>query len=364
MSTTEDFKHQDTDMLEGRLVYYSSDVQEQQMLNFHNMPIYGPTTYNGAPLGLQLAVFELDDTPEELKSVLNFAAKKGAQSFAPASPVLQLLNGLGKSFLNGNQNDTEFKYSMVLAHDGGYLDTLHPVIEAGYYVFIREENRQLSTQHKQKWNDFHLNTDTCQLESDQNTPYIDNTYLVVSINKGQSALKINLAQNTYGKFLKTLSENRENQFTPLQNALSNVLAERVHIENFGRAKELLSVIRGQKPGVPLFAISDLSLLLSNHKVDSDTISETKFSKEQLRFIQAELVDFVTEKKNAPANLDDFTFEKLSKGTLKNILVPVISDENTSTQVSQKQSDSQELPAARAAPIKDVERTTIDSVTKK
>lgn len=290
MDGANDFDHNDSELKQGRLVFYSPDVRPKQKLNFHNMPIYGPKTYGGAPLGIQLAIFELDNTPDELKSVLDFAANAGAKSYPPASPILKILNGLGKSFLNGGKNDIEFKYSMVLSHSGGYLDTLHPVIEAGYYVFIREEERDLNLEKNTKWDSLKLNMDTCTLENDKGAPYTQNTYLVVAINKGESSLKIDLSQNTYGKFLKKLGEENDKQFTELRTALTDVLTERVQTQNFATAKNLIATAKGQSPGIPNFAMQDLIGMLTKHVAEKQP-EKKLFSPSQLRFIQAELFNF-------------------------------------------------------------------------
>lgn len=102
------------DLDNGRVVFYSDDVRKGQMINFNNMPIYGPLLYNGAPFAFRIAIFELDITSERVKAMLDTIAKAGGTAYPPASPVLNLLNGIGKTLLNGGQNDTELRYTMVL----------------------------------------------------------------------------------------------------------------------------------------------------------------------------------------------------------------------------------------------------------
>lgn len=331
MNGSADFDHSDNELKQGRLVFYSSDVEKKQKLNFHNMPIYGPKTYDGAPLGIQLGIFELDSTPPELKSVLDYAAHAGAKAYPPASPVLKILNGLGKSFLNGDKNDTEFKYSMVLSPTGGYLNQLHPVIEAGYYVFIREEVRDLTEASTAKWQNLKLNSDTCTLETLNGIPYADNTYLVISLNKGESALNIDLAQNTYGNFLKKLAEARNEKFSDLETELKGALSERIQTQNFARAKDLLAVIKGEKKGVPTFAMKDLLALITDHKANdsSAAVEEQKFTLEQMRYIQSELLQFAQDK-GKMVNPDDFALDKITRSATKSLLLNAIKPQANSS----------------------------------
>jgi len=330
MNGENDFDHNDNELKQGRLVFYSPDVEAKQILNFHNMSVYGPKTYSGTPLGIQLAVFELDSTPPELKSVLDFAANAGAKAYPPASPVLKILNGLGKSFLNGDKNDTELKYSMVLSNSGGYLDTLHPVIEAGYYVFVREEIRELDVldangkNKDQKWNHMRLNPDTCRLEKEDGSLYTDNTYLVVAINKGESSLNIDLSQNTYGKFLQKLREKRADDYTDLETSLTEVLAERMQTQNFATAKDLIAIAKGQAPGVPEFAMQDLVTLLTDHNVNvaGAALKEKKFTLAQMRYLQSELLNFA-EKNGQTLTADDFSLTNIVSDTTKNALYAAV-----------------------------------------
>jgi hypothetical protein len=51
--------------LEGRVVFYSEDILAGQRLNEFNLPIFGPTAYEGGPLTIDLWVMELDRAESE-----------------------------------------------------------------------------------------------------------------------------------------------------------------------------------------------------------------------------------------------------------------------------------------------------------
>ena len=50
----QDFKFGPDAVREGRLVFYSPDVDKGQVLNFNNLPVYGPITYEGNPIGIDM----------------------------------------------------------------------------------------------------------------------------------------------------------------------------------------------------------------------------------------------------------------------------------------------------------------------
>jgi hypothetical protein len=128
-------------MQSGRLVFFSDDVAEGQVLNLNNLPIYGPKSYSGQPFALRITIFELDGGTEQAKALLNSIAKAGSAAYAPASPVLNLLNGIGQSLFDGAQNDTEFRYTMQFNPRPGNKFINSFVLESGNYVFVRLEDR-------------------------------------------------------------------------------------------------------------------------------------------------------------------------------------------------------------------------------
>jgi hypothetical protein len=123
---TKDFDFGPGGIEKGRLVFFSNDVEENQFLNFNNMPIYGPITYNGNPIGIDIAVIEIDSNSEQMNALLDTLASAGEKAFPPAAPILSVLNELGSSLLNAGTNDIEMRYRLVLDPPDGYKGLLLP----------------------------------------------------------------------------------------------------------------------------------------------------------------------------------------------------------------------------------------------
>lgn len=130
----------------GRVVFYSDDVRQSgQLLNFVNIPVYGPRIYTGKPFVIDLAVLELDETPYQLKQLLSSLASAGAKAYPASSGILSLLNNLGTSLMNSKTDDLEMRFQMEF--DDSVACSISNVqrmpLREGYYAFIREENRNL-----------------------------------------------------------------------------------------------------------------------------------------------------------------------------------------------------------------------------
>jgi hypothetical protein len=240
-------------MQSGRLVFFSDDVAKGQLLNFNNLPIYGPKSYTGQPFALRITIFELDGGTEQAKTLLNSIAKAGSAAYAPASPVLNLLNGIGQSLFDGEQNDTEFRYTMQLNPRPGSELVNSFVLQSGNYVFVRLEDRT----QKVPWEELELNENRGELfwrekrdSRDQPLRYIENTYIVVEINTGGSARDIDLKQNTYEELLaaleiqdKAAAERMSSATTAVETRVDEVLIRRIQTTNFNAAKQALNIIR-------------------------------------------------------------------------------------------------------------------------
>lgn len=233
-----------TNQRDGRVVFYSGDVNPGQFLNFNNMPIYGPITYQGAPLAFRITIFELDVISKQAKVMLKTVSDFGAQSFAPASPVLSILNGIGDSLLTGDQTDTEFRYSMVLSPTEG-VDTLsHFALETGNYVLIRSEDRSKTID----WNDLILNENEGRLYHKNHNLYTESTYLVFEVNKNVSAVDVDLQQNKFSSLISTLEQQDQAKATALgsfKQSLSAIAKQRGQIVNFDKAKQLITAIENR-----------------------------------------------------------------------------------------------------------------------
>lgn len=241
----EDFNFGPEGIKEGRLVYYSSDVNKGQILNFNNMPIYGPIEYGGNPIGIEISIVELDVDSSKISSLLGTLANFGAKAYPPAAPILPVLDALGKSLLKGGTNDIEMRFTMVFDPAEGYEGISYPTVEAGNYVFVREDDR-LNTTY---WEGLRLDDNTGLLykkKGDVYELYRDNTYLTIQFNKGFSSKNIDLSQNTFGEFLAKLEEEdarRAEDLTPFLNEVNIIAMARVQTRNFSDAKVLLRNIR-------------------------------------------------------------------------------------------------------------------------
>jgi hypothetical protein len=234
----EDFKFGPDAVREGRLVFYSPDVEKGQLLNFNNLPVYGPITYHGNPIGIDISVIEIDAEDAQIAALLGTLATIGAQAYPPAAPVLPVLNALGKALLNGGMNDTEMRFTLMLDPGAGYAGVSHPTVEAGDYVFVKEDNRVATT----PWHELEVDTNSGRVYRN-GSAYVDNTYLTFQINKNLSSTPIDLAENTFGDFLDELDKEdveRTEDLQPFLAELGKLGVARVQARRFGEARDLLT----------------------------------------------------------------------------------------------------------------------------
>ncbi len=301
-------------MREGRVVFYSDDVHEGQVFNFDNMPIYGPIIYEGAPFVFRIAIFELDVISQQAKAMLNTVAQAGSTAYPPASPVLEILNGIGSTFFDGDQTDTEFRYTMVLDHKGGSESINHLKLEVGNYILIRVEDRTKYV----PWGELVLNENEgiVYLKKDNGTyeKYIDNTYLVVEINKNISDVSIDLAESNFSTLMSTLKEQDKknaSNYVATHNAIMNVAIQRSQINNFSRAKEILgnlnkpdsevTKLAKRNQTVELFKMIAKSIDYKGNvlKIDSSKQNESYFlSGQQIKYVTEGLTQLVSGKVNS------------------------------------------------------------------
>lgn len=239
---TKDFDFGPGGIEKGRLVFFSNDVDENQFLNFDNMPIYGPITYKGNPIGIDIAVIEIDSNSDQMNALLDTLASAGEKAFPPAAPILSILNELGGSLLNAGTNDIEMRFTLALDPPDGYRGLYYPHVEASDFVFVREHNRQANTD----WTKLELDANDGRLykliDNDRRDLYRDNSYLVVQINKGFDSEDIDLSQNTFGIFLEKISEEDARNAAALQpflDEIKTVSFRRVQKRNFIQARRLL-----------------------------------------------------------------------------------------------------------------------------
>lgn len=126
----------------GRVIFYSGDVEENQMINQSFGPVYGPIKWEGGPIMLDVTVVEIDE--EERKqtgAIISSLAKLGTAPGINASPVsLALLNTLGSALVQSNRDDVMGRFRLMLTPDiqsSAYL----PTLKEGDLVLIRKSKR-------------------------------------------------------------------------------------------------------------------------------------------------------------------------------------------------------------------------------
>jgi hypothetical protein len=144
------FKQGEIAPSDARLIYYSEDMRETgQPPNFANVPLYGPVTYEGSPILVQLHVVELDDAESEAqRSLLTSLAKLGSAAYPPASSALAVLDKVGTAFLSGQQDDLMFDFLVEFdageSKGGRSTADLSLPLAQGIYAFVRMGNRNES----------------------------------------------------------------------------------------------------------------------------------------------------------------------------------------------------------------------------
>lgn len=183
----------------GRLVYYSNDVQKGQPYNFSNLPVYGPITYTGRPFGLQIHVIELDVDSAQTNALLHSLAGIGKVAFAPSSPVLDVLESLGKSMLSSPQNDVHLRYDLMFDPKGTDPKINYPRLEEGIYAVVRLEDRNEGV----PWEMICLQKNTGMLGRMKGgslksckAPYREHSWLTFAIRSGLEAKELDLQENT------------------------------------------------------------------------------------------------------------------------------------------------------------------------
>lgn len=200
----------------GRLIYYSEDVRSGgHFLNLSQLPIFGPTKYKGGALVMQFTVLELDMAESaQLKGLLTTLAAAGASIYPPASKVLSQLDEIGSKLLDGEQDDLEFRYDMIL-HPAKKDKSLseshsiaHAILKTGDYVIIKEQpksQREYLTSGPFDgipWDKLLYNPKSGRVfqrkepsrQGDCHSEYRDESYLVVQINSGLPSIKVDAAQ--------------------------------------------------------------------------------------------------------------------------------------------------------------------------
>ena len=87
----------------ARVVFFSDDVNKGQFLNFHGLPLYGPLTYKGYPVIIDLYAVDLDRPGPQLRQMLENLAKIGSVAYPPGTPIAGALAQLAGTLIADDQ---------------------------------------------------------------------------------------------------------------------------------------------------------------------------------------------------------------------------------------------------------------------
>jgi len=321
------------DQENGRVVFYSGDVREGQLINFNNMPIYGPLPYNGGPFAFRIAIFELDIASERIKAMLDSIAKAGGSAYPPASEVLNLLNGIGKTLLNGGQNDTEFRYTMVLDPKGGVKELNHFRLETGNYALVRIEDRDENI----PWDRLALNENEAKLYwtdtkdvTGKPVEYTDNTYVIVEVNKNVSDVHVELAENNFSSLIAALEKKdkqKADSWESTNDAIMNIAVHKSQILSFSRAKEILDSLKNDTKKEAKFEnrviAKELMTMIANSvdengetlKIDVEDKKPPILSEQQIKYVLKNIREIAKYRLSAD-NLENLETKKIWQGFKK------------------------------------------------
>jgi hypothetical protein len=126
-----------------KLVFYSDDVTFGQFLNFSNLVTFGPTTYQGGVVTIDVDEVRLIRGTENLRKKLESLAADDDRDYVGPDPTQRHnfarqerdLIDLWERDGNGT------RYTLTLLPAGGVADLPYPRFESGNYVVVRFDNR-------------------------------------------------------------------------------------------------------------------------------------------------------------------------------------------------------------------------------
>jgi len=124
--------------LDGRVVFYSGDVYQEQRLNEFNVPIYGPNPYTGGALTVDLWVLELDRAEsEQMSAILGTLSRLSGETTGGGIPGLSILNQIGSAFLNSNRDDIIGRVRITLMPPRAGQQVTDPILQISDVVISR-----------------------------------------------------------------------------------------------------------------------------------------------------------------------------------------------------------------------------------
>lgn len=323
----------------GRLIYFSNDVHEKQHFSFSYLPVYGPLEYSGKPVDIQLYVIEIDDA-DKFKPLLHSLMKAGQGLYPPAAPILGLLDTLGSTLLTAAaKDDVMFDYSFSLWPQEpigslpGYQTGEYPVLEAGHYVFIRQQDRKNAT------DDF---KDKLKLKSGNhklvmkdkktskfNALYKEDYYLVLHIKRASRALSLeaeNRYYKTFEKFRESQAASTEDYAKSIKTELDKLGAEFIQANERKSIYTLYDGVGAAVKGDEVYAKNKSNKLLhqlksqinKRNKCDSDDLCGGALKKEEL----LEILALMRSTKAFKSSASKLTYEGLVNEDISAIVTSV------------------------------------------
>lgn len=308
----------------GRLIYFSNDVYEKQNHNLSYIPIYGPLSYSGKSVGIQIYVFEMDEDIKQIQPVISALASAGQALYPPASPVLGLLDTLGSTLLKAARNDKSFEYTFCLWPKSpdlkGYQVGEYPILEAGHYVLMRREDRKSTVD---RIPELYLDLRDHRLKRITKKGfevYKDDAYLVLHIKREQADLAMdneNRLYQSFGDFKTTEASTKKKHVEQFAGELTRLGQEFVKGKNISDIKGLYEKVVGADASNEVAVRENAADLLSllkqqakgrtdcpNGQVCNDVLSEAEIE---------EILARMNSSKNFAGMTAELTYDKLKTG---------------------------------------------------
>lgn len=197
---------------EARVIYYGDDVWKGQPLNLRNLEsLYGPITYKGNTLRLDVYIVELDMPGAQLRQLTKTLASLGTTFYPPAHPVTPILSTLADTFIQDDQDDNVFSFSFDLKarvdSGSGKLNPATGVLESGNYILVRLQDRTKSI----NWQNLRFDekngqvinlSGSCTFNAADKSfhgceEYREGSYVVIEVAVAKSALAADVQQVLY-----------------------------------------------------------------------------------------------------------------------------------------------------------------------
>ncbi len=252
---------------DGRLIFYSQDVAESgQLLNFANLPIYGPITYSGKPFNLEFNILELDNNENSnMQAIMQTLATIGGQAYPPSSGSLEILNALGGSLLSGDKDDLELRY--LLEFDSYKLarekDEYHLPLTTGTYAFVRQENRSVDFDWGEEVT---LDPATGLLVEDvtgtgsKKKTYRKRTWFTIRVSSGEDATDQDAGQ-LFSEFLQKNQDITDQNIEELTSKLTSLGGSIAQLKHFTKAKGSIGQLKVEDAVVKSTAQKQLATIL-------------------------------------------------------------------------------------------------------